>query len=92
MSLDSPHGTETLSDLADTLRSRAGELMRTHPSAATHLVLAAASIAPTCPDEEMVAEYYAELTAPLTQQLAGIHHRRTAIASWPLRRRRDGAR
>ncbi|WP_267381400.1 MULTISPECIES: hypothetical protein [unclassified Sphingomonas] len=82
----------SLSEFADKLRSRAGELMRTHPAAATHLVLAAASIAPTCPHEQLVAEHYADLTAPLTQQLASLHRRRTAPEKRPSRRRRDGAR
>jgi hypothetical protein len=92
MSLDSPPGALASPELADTLRSKAGELMVTHPAAATYLVLAAASIAPTCPDEQTVADHYAELAAPLTEQLARLHHRRTRVASWPLQRRRDGAR
>ena len=92
MALDSPPGASASPELADTLRSKAGELMVTHPAAATYLVLAAASIAPTCPDEQLVADHYAELAAPLTEQLARLHHRRTAVARWPLRRRRDGAR
>jgi hypothetical protein len=92
MALDSPPGSPASPELADTLRSKAGELMVTHPAAATYLVLAAASIAPTCPDEQMVAEHYAELAAPLTEQLARLHHRRTTVVRWPSRRRRDGAR
>lgn len=92
MALDSPLTSLGSPELADTLRSKAGELMATHPAAATYLVLAAASIAPTCPDEQMVADHYAELAAPLTEQLVRLHHRRTAAARWPLQRRRDGAR
>lgn len=59
MLLDDEVGEPTLSEFADKLRSRAGQLMRTHPAAATHLVLAAASIAPTCPHEQLVAEHCA---------------------------------
>ncbi|NLS27459.1 hypothetical protein S2M10_24550 [Sphingomonas sp. S2M10] len=91
MSLDSLPDALASPEFADTLRSKAGELMVTHPAAATYLVLAAASIAPTCPDEQLVADHYAEVAAPLTEQLARLHHRRTAVARWPLRRRRDGA-
>ena len=89
---DNEPGAPTLGEFADKLRSRAGELMRTHPVAATHLVLAAASIAPTCPHEQLVAEHYADLTAPLTQQLASLHRRRTAPQKRPSRRRRYGSR
>jgi hypothetical protein len=39
-----------------------------------------------------VAEHYADLTAPLTQQLARLHQRRTAPEKRHSRRRRDGAR
>lgn len=79
-------------EFADEIRAAAGKLMHSYPAAATHLVLAAASISPTCPDEKGVAEYYADLLAPFTEQISRIHHRRTATATQQWRRPRNGAR
>ena len=62
-------------DLAVRLRDRAYELMDDHPIAAAHLVLAAASLAPTCEDEREVADHFTYLVADFAQGLARIHHR-----------------
>jgi hypothetical protein len=62
-------------DLTDGLRERAYLLMTGHPIAATHLVLAAALIAPTCPAEQDVADYFTDLVADITIQLGIIHRR-----------------
>ena len=61
--------------LAVVLRDRAYELMDHNPIAAAHLVLAAASLAPTSEDEREVAEHFTYLVADFAQGLARIHHR-----------------
>lgn len=60
-------------EAADELRTRAFHLMPTHPMAATHLVIAAAGIAPTCDDELDVAVQLAEMLAGFTSILQGLH-------------------
>ena len=45
-------------DLADSFRTQSFHLMQAHPIAAAHLVLAAASIAPTCAAEQDVADEF----------------------------------
>ena len=62
-------------DLAVGLRDRAYELMDDHPIAAAHLVLAAASLAPTCEGEKEVAEHFTYLVADFAQGLARVHRR-----------------
>lgn len=62
-------------DLADSFRTQSFHLMQAHPIAAAHLVLAAASIAPTCAAEQDVADEFAYAIADFAQQL-GILHRR----------------
>lgn len=60
-------------EAADELRTRAFHLMSTHPMAATHLVIAAAGIAPTCDDELDVAVQLAEMLSGFTSILQGLH-------------------
>ena len=62
-------------ELAVGFRDRAYELMDLNPIAAAHLVLAAASLAPTCRDERDVANHFAFLVADFANDLGRIHHR-----------------
>jgi hypothetical protein len=62
-------------DLADGFRTQSFHLMQAHPIAAAHLVLAAASIAPTCAAEQEVADEFSYLIADFAQQLRLIHQR-----------------
>ena len=62
-------------DLAVGLRDRAYELMDHHPIATAHIVLAAASLAPTCENEREVAQHFTYLVADFAQGLARVHHR-----------------
>lgn len=71
-------------DLADDFRTQSFHLMQAHPIAAAHLVLAAASIAPTCAAEREVADEFAYVIADFAQQLRRIHQR-------AVRRRAQGA-
>lgn len=71
-------------DLADDFRTQSFHLMQAHPIAAAHLVLAAASIAPTCAAEQEVADEFSYVIADFAQQLRRIHQR-------AVRRRAQGA-
>lgn len=71
-------------DLADDFRTQSFHLMQAHPIAAAHLVLAAASIAPTCAAEREVADEFSYVIADFAQQLRRIHQR-------AVRRRAQGA-
>lgn len=62
-------------DLADNFRTQSFHLMKTHPIAAAHLVLAAASIAPTCDAEQEVADQFSYVMADFAQQLGVLHRR-----------------
>ena len=68
----------SVADLADEFRTQSFHLMNEHPIAAAHLVLAAASIAPTCAAERDVADQFSYVIADFAQQL-GILHRRAVI-------------
>jgi hypothetical protein len=70
-------------DLADSFRTQSFHLMQEHPIAAAHLVLAAASIAPTCDAEQDVADQFSYVIVDFAQQL-GVLHRRAVL-------RREGA-
>lgn len=65
-------------ELADSFREQSFHLMTTHPIAAAHLVLAAASIAPECEDERNVADEFSYVIADFVQML-GILHRRAVL-------------
>lgn len=62
-------------DLADHFRTQSFHLMNTHPIAAAHLVLAAASIAPTCDAEQEVAAQFSYVIVDFAQQLGVLHRR-----------------
>lgn len=62
-------------DLADDFRTKSFHLMQAHPIAAAHLVLAAASIAPTCAAEQEVADEFSYVIADFAQQLGILHQR-----------------
>ncbi len=62
-------------DLADDFRTQSFHLMQAHPIAAAHLVLAAASIAPTCAAEQEVADEFSYVIADFAQQLGILHQR-----------------
>lgn len=49
--------------------------MQAHPIAAAHLVLAAASIAPTCAAEQNVADEFSFVIVDFAQQLGVLHQR-----------------
>lgn len=63
------------SELADSFRTQSFHLMTTHPIAAAHLVLAAASIAPTCDAEQEVADQFSYVIVDFAQQLGVLHRR-----------------
>lgn len=63
------------SDLADSLRTQSFHLMHEHPIAAAHLVLAAASIAPTCDAEQDVADQFSYVIVDFAQRLGVLHRR-----------------
>ena len=65
----------SVGDLADSLRTQSFHLMQAHPIAAAHLVLAAASIAPTCAAEQEVADEFSYLIADFALQLGILHQR-----------------
>lgn len=65
-------------DLADELRTQSFHLMTAHPIAAAHLVLAAASIAPTCEAEREVADEFSYVIVDFAQQLGVLHRRAVA--------------
>jgi len=65
----------SVGDLADNFRTQSFHLMQAHPIAAAHLVLAAASIAPTCAAEQDVADEFAYAIADFAQQLGLLHRR-----------------
>ena len=75
---------EADADLADDFRTQSFHLMQAHPIAAAHLVLAAASIAPTCAAEREVADEFSYMIADFAQHLRRIHQR-------AMRRRAQGA-
>lgn len=60
-------------DFADDLRTQSFHLMETHPIAAAHLVLAAASIAATCPAEQDVADEFSYVIVDFAQELMVLH-------------------
>jgi len=62
-------------DLADSFRTQSFHLMKAHPIAAAHLVLAAASIAPTCAAEQDVADEFSFVIVDFAQQLGVLHRR-----------------
>lgn len=62
-------------DLADSFRTQSFHLMQAHPIAAAHLVLAAASIAPTCAAEQDVADEFSFVIVDFAQKLGVLHHR-----------------
>lgn len=62
-------------DLADSFRTQSFHLMQAHPIAAAHLVLAAASIAPTCDAEQDVADQFSYVVVDFAQQLGVLHRR-----------------
>jgi hypothetical protein len=62
-------------ELADSFRTQSFHLMREHPIAAAHLVLAAASIAPTCDAEQDVADQFSYVIVDFAQQLGVLHRR-----------------
>lgn len=62
-------------DLADSFRTQSFHLMQAHPIAAAHLVLAAASIAPTCHAEQGVADQFSYVIVDFAQRLAVLHRR-----------------
>lgn len=70
-----PKAPMSKEDLADSFRTQSFHLMQSHPIAAAHLVLAAASIAPTCPSEQEVADEFAYAIADFAQQLGVLHRR-----------------
>ena len=65
----------SVGDLADSFRTQSFHLMQAHPIAAAHLVLAAASIAPTCPAEQDVADEFSFVIVDFAQQLGVLHRR-----------------
>ncbi|MDE0878522.1 MAG: hypothetical protein OSB00_07630 [Sphingomonas bacterium] len=62
-------------ELADSFRTQSFHLMQEHPIAAAHLVLAAASIAPTCEAEQDVADQFYYVIVDFAQQLGVLHRR-----------------
>lgn len=79
-------------ELAVGFRDRAYELMDDHPIAAAHLVLAAATLAPTCAHEQDVADHFTYLVADFAQGLARVHRRARATAFQGSGGAIDGAR
>lgn len=67
--------TMSVGDLADCFRTQSFHLMQAHPIAAAHLVLAAASIAPTCAAEQDVADEFSFVIVDFAQQLGVLHRR-----------------
>lgn len=65
----------SVGDLADSFRTQSFHLMQAHPIAAAHLVLAAASIAPTCAAEQDVADEFSFVIVDFAQQLGVLHRR-----------------
>lgn len=65
----------SVGDLADSFRTQSFHLMQAHPIAAAHLVLAAASIAPTCAAEQDVADEFSFVIVDFAQQLDVLHRR-----------------
>jgi len=61
--------------LADSFRTQSFHLMEAHPIAAAHLVLAAASIAPTCDAEQDVADQFSYVIVNFAQQFGVLHRR-----------------
>ncbi len=65
----------SVGDLADSFRTQSFHLMQAHPIAAAHLVLAAASIAPTCAAEQNVADEFSFVIVDFAQQIGVLHQR-----------------
>ena len=78
-------------DLADCFRTQSFHLMQAHPVAAAHLVLAAASLAPTCDAEQDVADQFSYVIADFAQQLAILHQREVRRRSQEKRRASEGS-
>ncbi len=72
---DQRGGTMSDADLADCFRTQSFHLMQAHPVAAAHLVLAAASLAPTCDAEQDVADQFSYVITDFAQQLGILHQR-----------------
>jgi len=70
-----PTGELSDAELADNFRTQSFHLMGEHPIAAAHLVLAAASIAPTCDAEQDVADQFSYVIVDFAQQLGVLHRR-----------------
>ncbi len=68
-------GETSDTDLAYNFRTQSFYLMEAHPIAAAHLVLAAASIAPTCDAEQDVADQFSYVIFDFAQQLGVLHRR-----------------
>ena len=68
----------TPGDLADHFRTQSYHLMERHPIVGAHLVLAAASLAPTCDDERDVAEEFSDLLGDFAVELGRLHARAKA--------------
>lgn len=68
----------TPGDLADHFRTQSYHLMERYPIAGAHLVLAAASLAPTCDDERDVAEEFSDLIGDFAIELGRLHARAKA--------------
>jgi len=66
-------------DLADDFRTQSYHLMERHPIVGAHLVLAAASLAPTCDDERDVAEEFSDLIADFAVELGRLHAQAKAL-------------
>jgi len=82
-------GETSDTDLADNFRTQSFHLMEAHPIAAAHLILAAASIAPTCDAEQDVADQFSYVIVDFAHQL-GVLHRR-AVSCWRRKQRRGGS-
>jgi len=80
-------GETSDTDLADNFRTQSFHLMEAYPIAAAHLILAAASIAPTCDAEQDVADQFSYVIVDFAHQL-GVLHRRAV--SWLAQEAKQG--
>ncbi len=71
-------GPISAEDLADSFRAQAWHLTERHPMVGACLVLAAASLAPTCDDERDVADEFSDLIADFAGELGRLHAREKA--------------
>lgn len=72
-------GPVSRQDLADDFRTQSYHLMEQYPIVGAHLVLAAASLAPTCDDERDVAEEFSDLIDDFAAELGRLHARAKAL-------------